>query len=154
MGILTEKEIEDLRKWEDRCIEKYGYYLHALVNGEKSGITGEVCNDFIPGYCDIHSHGLEMKNIQNLRIVSDYGLSLNNLQDLMTYIVENHCNHPYKVGDSLIIHDATCNFHIGYFIQDPDDDTMLRLIRDIPEDYTNLQHQKLEMLKNTKGLLN
>ncbi len=158
MSILSDKELEDLRKWENQCIETHGYYLHALVNGAKDSFTGEICDDFIEGFCDVHSHGLELNNCRNIRIVCNYGLTNGELFTIIKIL----CKYIYESKDNSEHDDVSMSYNyngtneiVGKLIKDPDDDNVLRFIRiDVPNEYIQPQLQKLEMLTSNKGMLN
>ena len=151
---ISEKQMKELYEWEESCIEKYGFYIHTTLNGEKDYFTNEVIDDYTDGFCDIHTHGLNRIDHPEIRIVCCYGKDKKYLYTLICSIAENIIEGKYNLNDGkeyvskLYLTIDGKDYLNGKFIKDPDEENVLRLIRfDVPDEYIKPQYAPLEMLR-------
>lgn len=143
---ISEKQMKELYELEESYIEKYGFYIHTTLNGEKDYFTNEVIDDYTDGFCDIHTHGLNRINHPEIRIVCCYGKNKEQLYDLINEIGLCIVN-GNAFNDDVALYNGPDEL-IGEFEKDPDEENVLRLIRfDVPDEYIKPQYAPLEMLR-------
>lgn len=157
---LSKEQMEEYEKHVDECMKKYGFYVHALKNGEPDDFTGIAESIFKPGLCNIHTHGLNEIGHPEFRIVCDSDMDIKKLHRFISGmandVIKNH--ERYTDGDSLFItqeDDSDSTINSGYFINDIDEENVLRFIRtyNISEELIHDQQLPLEqMMVGNKGV--
>lgn len=147
---MTEKQLKEYKEWVDSCMEKHGYYIHALTNDTPCSSDGKSSHDFIDGFCNVHTHGLgKSLDHKDFRFVCNHEMSLGQIQSWFEVFVKDIRNgERYNSGDTLTISDDGKSGYLKFtFVNDCDDEDTLRVIReDIPDEFRMQQYLPLDRL--------
>ena len=115
-GASREEAMQELRKWENDCVEKYGYYVHYVNSGE---------------LIDVHTHGLvETHNHIDLQIVLpiDPKISHSVISSAVSKIEKGETFEDGQIAEGIIK-----NFPVKFIEAEESGRKVLRIILPDPE---------------------